>query len=158
MKIDIHVHTKKTKQGDSTERNVEAKRFHDIISSTEVKIVAITNHNVFDLVQYEEFVKEVGDDFQIWPGVELDVIGDAGGRGHLIVVVSPERAEDLENTIREVSSNITPDKFNILIKDVIDCFDKLSPLYIAHYKQKNPICQIRILNTLLKKRKTKIEC
>jgi predicted metal-dependent phosphoesterase TrpH len=90
MKIDIHVHTKKTKQGDAETREIEADRFHEIISSTEVKIIAITNHNVFDIEQYRKFVTEVGDDFQIWPGVELDVIKD-DRRGHLIVIVSPDK-------------------------------------------------------------------
>ena len=45
MKIDVHVHTKKTKKGDATTREVDARRFHEIISSTDVKIVAITNHS-----------------------------------------------------------------------------------------------------------------
>jgi hypothetical protein len=40
MKIDVHVSTRKTKQGDATTREVEAKRFNEIISSTEMKIVA----------------------------------------------------------------------------------------------------------------------
>jgi len=137
MKIDIHVHTKKTKQGDAVTREIDAKGFHEIISSTEVKIVAITNHNVFDSAQYKEFVEAVGDDFQIWPGVELDVLED-GRKGHLIVVVSPEHANQLEETIVKVSKNTSPDNFNISISEVISNFDKLNPLYIAHYQQKKP--------------------
>ncbi len=46
MKIDIHVHTKKTKQGDAISRNVDAEKFIKTISHTDVGIVAITNHNV----------------------------------------------------------------------------------------------------------------
>ncbi|MBC8287147.1 MAG: hypothetical protein H8E42_06700 [Nitrospinae bacterium] len=137
MKIDIHVHTKKTKQGDATTREIDAKRFHEIISSTEVKIVAITNHNVFDSAQYKEFVEAVADDFQIWPGVELDVLED-GRKGHLIVVVSPEHANELEETIVKISKDKSPDDFNISISKVISNFDKLNPLYIAHYQQKKP--------------------
>ncbi len=137
MKIDIHVHTKKTKQGDAATREIEAKRFHRIISSTEVKIVAITNHNVFDSAQYKEFVEAVGNDFQIWPGVELDVLED-GRKGHLIVVVSPEHANQLEETIVKVSKDKSPDNFNISISKVISNFYKLNPLYIAHYQQKKP--------------------
>ncbi len=137
MKIDIHMHTKKTKQGDAVTRNIEAKRFHEIISSTEVRIVAITNHNVFDSTQYHEFVQEVDGDFQIWPGVELDVIED-DRRGHLIVIVSPRHANELENTIFELSKDCTPDTFNISIKEVINNFDKYNPIYIAHYQQKKP--------------------
>ena len=77
MKIDIHTHTKKTKQGDAETREIGSDEFHEIVSSTEVKIIAITNHNVFDIEQYQEFITEVVDDFQIWPGVELDVIKDS---------------------------------------------------------------------------------
>ena len=49
MKIDIHVHTKKVKQGDSPSREITPERFSEIVLSTDVKILAITNHNVFDL-------------------------------------------------------------------------------------------------------------
>ncbi len=137
MKIDIHVHTKKTKQGDAITREITAKRFHEIISSTEVKIVSITNHNVFDLAQYEEFVDVVSDDFQIWPGVELDILED-DRRGHLLVIVAPVHAQKLEDAIASVTEDRTPDHFTISIDDVIDKFDHLNPLYIAHYKQKKP--------------------
>ena len=51
MKLDIHVHTKKVKSGDATTRNIEKDRFVDILKDTDVKILAITNHNHFDLTQ-----------------------------------------------------------------------------------------------------------
>lgn len=137
MKIDIHVHTRKTKQGDAATREVEAKKFNEIISSTEVKIVAITNHNVFDLKQYKEFVETVGDDFQIWPGVELDIL-EEGRKGHLIVIVSPKHSSELQTVIAAVSGDVSPDDFAISIKDVLSNFDQLNPIYIAHYKGKKP--------------------
>lgn len=137
MKIDIHVHTKKTKQGDAESREIDAVRFHEIVSSTEVKIIAITNHNVFDGDQYRAFVTEVGGDFQIWPGVELDVAKD-GRRGHLIVIVSPDMANDFSDTIFELTKKSTPDKFTISLEDIVSNFDRFQPLYIAHYHQKKP--------------------
>jgi predicted ATPase len=137
MKIDIHVHTKKTKQGDAETRAVDADKFHQIVSSTEVEIIAITNHNVFDLEQYQEFTNTVGDDFQIWPGIELDVVVE-DRRGHLLVIVSPEKAKELAATIASVSAEMTPDNFKISLDEVISNFDQLNPIYIAHYKQKKP--------------------
>ena len=135
MKIDIHVHTKKTKQGDAQTREIDAQRFHEIISSTDVKIVAITNHNHFDLIQYNDFTRIVGDDFQIWPGIELDIVED-GRRGHLLVVVSPDYAQEMETTINLMMHNkFTPNDFEISIDDVVSNFDHLNPLYIAHYKK-----------------------
>ena len=137
MKIDVHVHTKKTKQGDAQTREIDAQRFHEIISSTEVKIVAITNHNHFDLTQYNDFTKIVEDDFQIWPGVELDIVED-GRRGHLLVVVSPDHAQEMESTMNSIMpKGNTPNNFEISIDDVVSNFDNLNPVYIAHYK-KNP--------------------
>jgi len=137
MKIDIHVHTKKVKKGDSNTREISAKDFHEIISSTEVKIVAITNHNVFDLVQFNGFIETVGSDFQIWPGVELDVL-EEDQRGHLLVIVSPNNAQKLAEIMGSLTNSVTPDNFHISIDDVISNFDNLNPVYIAHYKQKKP--------------------
>jgi len=134
MKIDVHVHTKKTKKGDAKTREIDPIRFHEIISSTEVKIVAITNHNHFDLTQYNAFIKVVGDGFQIWPGVELDITED-GRRGHLLVIVSPKHAESLEKTITLLTKDSAPDVFSLSIDNIILNFDKLHPLYIAHYKK-----------------------
>ena len=57
MKIDIHVHTKKVKQGDSVHRNVDCVTFTETIRNTDVSILAITNHNHFDFAQYGEFSK-----------------------------------------------------------------------------------------------------
>lgn len=137
MKIDIHVHTKKTKQGDAQTREIDAQRFHEIISSTDVKIVAITNHNHFDLAQFNDFKKAVGDDFQIWPGVELDIF-EGGRRGHLLVIVSPNHAQSMDTIMDTISHGIAPNNFTIPIDDVVTNFDNLHPLYIAHYKQKKP--------------------
>jgi len=138
MKIDIHVHTKKTKQGDAQTREIDAQRFHEIISSTDVKIVAITNHNHFDQTQYNDFTKIIGNDFQIWPGAELDIV-EEGRRGHLLVVVSPDHAQKMETTMNSIMPiKVTPNDFEISIDDVVSNFDNLNPLYIAHYKQKKP--------------------
>jgi predicted ATPase len=137
MKIDIHVHTKKTKKGDAKTREIDSRRFHEIISSTDVKIVAITNHNYFDLTQYNDFTKTVGDDFQIWPGVEIDIIED-GRKGHLLVIIAPCFATSLDETMNLLLKGTNPDNFNISIDCVISNFDKLKPLYVVHYKQKKP--------------------
>ena len=79
MLIDLHCHTKATKRGDGKKRNVDAATFVSRVSRAGVGIVAITNHNVFDLDQYKEFVCAANDAFQIWPGVELDVTSGAEG-------------------------------------------------------------------------------
>lgn len=137
MKIDIHVHTKKCKSGDSEHRNIDADRFDEIIRRTEVKILAITNHNHFDLKQYEEIKDKVKDVCQIWPGIELDIIED-GRRAHLIVIVCPSKVEEFSNKIDILLESKTPDNFNISIDETVTQFDFLDPIYIGHYHAKKP--------------------
>ena len=89
MKIDIHVHTKKIKSGDSESRKIDPKTFCETILKTDVKICAITNHNHFDLTQFNSIVTQSKKHFQTWPGVELDVVED-GRKGHLIKKKGPK--------------------------------------------------------------------
>ena len=94
MKIDIHTHTKKIKTGDAETRNVTPSRFNEIIRNTDVKILAITNHNHFDKTQYEEIDELVKDVCQIWPGIELDILQD-GQKAHLLVVANYEKTNSI---------------------------------------------------------------
>lgn len=80
MKIDLHCHTKKTKSGDGRERNVTPTLFKEKIALTDVKIVAITNHNVFDYEQYMVLEEAVSGICQVWPGIEIDVSGGTAER------------------------------------------------------------------------------
>ena len=92
MKIDIHTHTRKCKMGDAPTREITPEAFCETLMSTEVGIIAITNHNFFDLEQFNEINTKIGADAQVWPGIELDVL-EEGARGQLIVIVSPSDAE-----------------------------------------------------------------
>ena len=137
MKIDLHTHTKKCKSGDAPTREIAAAEFCEILASTEVGIIAITNHNVFDLKQFKEIETGLGGDVQVWPGIELDVIED-GSRGHLLVIVSPSSAAEFSDAVSKLSAGVTPDDFDTTINEVLENFDSLGALYVAHYKQKTP--------------------
>jgi hypothetical protein len=137
MKIDIHTHTKKTKQGDSENRNVTAEVFSEIIAETDVGIVAITNHNHFDINQYQEFVKKADGSCQIWPGIELDIVED-GRRGHLLVIVNPKNVSTFANKVTSLLEGTTEDDFCISICETITHFDGFDAIYIPHYYSKKP--------------------
>ncbi len=137
MKIDIHVHTKKCKSGDAESRNINADKYDEIIRLTEVKISAITNHNHFDLKQYQEIKEKVNDVCQIWPGIELDIIED-GRRAHLIVIVNPNNASSFSDKVNQLLEGKTADNFSISIEDTVSSFDGFDTIYIAHYYSKKP--------------------
>lgn len=137
MKIDIHTHTKKVKQGDSECRNIDADRFVEIIKQTDVGILAITNHNHFDISQFQEFRAECEGLCQIWPGVELDVL-DNGNRAHLIVISNPEEVVEFNEKIEEMIGASSADSFCIEIEKVSQEFKNLDCIFIAHYLGKTP--------------------
>lgn len=137
MKIDIHVHTKKTKSGDSELRNIGVEKFGDTIRSTDVKILAITNHNHFDLIQYEQFKQDLDGVCQIWPGIELDIL-ENGKRAHLIVIVNPVKSKEFDECVQKILEGKTSDNFTISLKQTVDSFDTLDSIYIPHYFVKKP--------------------
>ncbi len=137
MKIDLHTHTKKCKTGDARTREVTPNVFCNTLLSTEVGIVAITNHNAFDLVQFKEIEEGVNQDIQVWPGIELDVIED-NSRGHLLVIVSPAKAEAFADVVESITDGTTPNNFTTSISEVLEKFESFEPLYIAHYERKTP--------------------
>jgi predicted ATPase len=148
MKIDIHTHTKKIKQGDSESRNINVENFIDIINKTEVKILAITNHNHFDFEQYEMFKYGVDGVCQIWPGIELDVVEEER-KAHLIVIVNPINAKKFESRINDIIGSTSPDSFNIDIDLIASSFNDLDPIFIAHYYSKTPNLIDKDLDKLL---------
>lgn len=137
MKIDIHTHTKKVKQGDSENRNVDVDKFTDIINKTDVKILAITNHNHFDHDQYTQFRESLDGVCQIWPGVEFDVL-EEGRRAHLITIVNPKNSLAFSAKVNEVIGTTTADTFTVSIDDLVNNFYELDAIFIAHYHSKKP--------------------
>ena len=135
MKIDIHTHTKKCKSGDAPTREIAPSVFRDALLSTDVGIVAVTNHNVFDLNQFEEILTAIDNEIQVWPGIELDVLED-GSRGHLLVIVPPAKVVEFSEIVANATEGSSPDDFTTTVDEVLHNFDTLEPLYVAHYKQK----------------------
>lgn len=151
MKIDLHCHTKKVKTGDSSGRNVNVELFKRKVEEADVRILAITNHNCFDLEQYENFKKAVREFCQIWPGIELDIHGEKG-RGHLIVIANPNNYQEFSNKIEDLIRGESPDKFLVDVQTVFEIVDDCDVIYIPHFHKEPRLSDKDIdkLNVLLK--------
>ena len=93
MKIDLHCHTKQIKSGDGSGRNVTIELFRQKVIDADVKIIAITNHNVFDYEQFKLFADAVSHECQLWPGIEIDIQQPNSRKWHLVVVANPDNTE-----------------------------------------------------------------
>ena len=137
MKIDFHCHTKKTKSDEADSRNLTPELFKEKIILSGVKIVAITNHNLFDIEQYYKLKETVKEYCQVWPGIELDVIGKSQTVGHLILISNPADVEEFSDKMNEILKEYTPDSFNIKIDELYQKVKSLNLIYVVHcFKKK----------------------
>ena len=148
MKIDIHTHTRKCKTGDAATREISPEDFCNTVLATDVGIIAVTNHNVFDLHQFEAIQTRLNGQVQVWPGIELDVLGGQS-RGHLLVIVSPKLASEFSSAVDALTENATADSFTATIEEILKSFEVFHPLYVAHYKQKRPAISDEVLDVLI---------
>lgn len=135
MRIDLHCHTKKCKKGDGSEREVLPDDFAEVMQRAGVGIAGITNHNCFDLDQFNSLVEASGDICQVWPGVEFDIANEDRD-WHLIVICDPDACEEFSALVEQITAGLTPDEVRLELKDVIDSFDSLNPIYIPHGRGK----------------------
>lgn len=136
MKIDLHCHTKSTKQGDGISRNVTTELFKEKIINADVKILAITNHNLFDLEQYNELKDSVKDTCQVWPGIEIDVKGSSGNKFHLIVVANPSNVEIFSAKVTQMYLGKNIENCLLSVEKIYDCLNECDVIYIPHLHKK----------------------
>lgn len=136
MKIDLHCHTKKIKESDGINRNVDVETFSNYMKDLDIKIVAITNHNSFDKKQYEEFNESVREYTMVWPGIELDINQQPEKNGHMIVICDPNQYKEFSEIINDGIDDVN--NYSITLEDLWKKTRKLNCIYIAHYYRKSP--------------------
>ena len=121
MKIDLHCHTKKTKSGDDETRNVTPELFKEKVINSNVRIIGVTNHNLFDIQQYRELKESVKEIAQVWPGIELDIKYN-NIIGHLIVIYNPNKVNEFESILNMIIEGRQPDQVEIDLKKFVKFF------------------------------------
>lgn len=122
MKIDLHIHTIKTKE-DSFSRNISPNEFVEKMKESNVGIAGITNHNYFCKEQFDEIIRLAGTDLLVLPGVELTVfVNENKNIKHMNLILNND-----ENSILKLQTflenNKVSSKTPIDIKEVINFFD-----------------------------------
>lgn len=123
MKIDLHFHSKKSKSDPDDNREIsDIEEALNIIKKSEVGVVAITNHNIFDGKQFDEFRKLGNNDIIFLPGIELDVYidNDKTKRRQINLIVHDSLIDELKKFVEE--NNISYDN-PIDIDKVVKIFD-----------------------------------
>ena len=88
MKIDLHIHTLKTKKGDGISRDVDSDYFKNQLKESNVGLAAVTNHNVFDDKQFHKLTNK--SIYTLFPGIEVDFLENNNKRSQMNIIFSNE--------------------------------------------------------------------
>ena len=138
MRIDLHIHTQKCKQGDGSKRNITPEKFIEKMSKNNVKICAITNHNKFDFEEFKK-IRELEPELTIFPGIELDINFKNNERKHIILICNPDSAEKFYN-IFDNDCNRNYDEFSLNYDELLGKIKRFSEdeiIIIPHFGDKD---------------------
>ena len=137
MRIDLHCHTLRTKKGDGVGRNVTPNVFRSKIEMADVKIVAVTNHNCFDIKQFKALKTAVEDICLVWPGIEIDVKGTTD-KFHLIVICNPDDLNAFNERCKHLFEGEDINVSLHTMEEVCSTFIDCDAIFIPHFHNKKP--------------------
>lgn len=132
-KIDLHIHTIKTVsdsiKGDEFEYSFD--KLKEYVQQRNIDAISITNHNVFDLEQYEDIRDNIG--IVVFPGIEIDL-----ENGHILIITKDSDVIDFYKRCQRVHELIKTQDDTLSFEKFDEIFHERDKyLMIPHYK-KNP--------------------
>jgi Fe-S cluster assembly ATPase SufC len=138
-KIDLHTHTISTSS--DSYFDFDLAKLIDYVNQLGLDCIAITNHNVFDLEQYNLVSDSLN--ILVLPGIEIDLEG-----GHILLIADKASVADFSDRCKNISALITGDVKSITAAQLKSVFQDLSRyLLIPHYDKK-PIISSEIISEL----------
>ena len=139
-KIDLHLHTKASLHSDAS-FDFSLDKLEEYVCKLNIDCIAITNHNLFDLSQYQDICSRLK--VKVFPGIEINI-----EKGHLLLISENDELEDFNSRCSRVEGLITSKSEYIVIQQLKDIFGDLSKyLLIPHY-DKSPIISQDVINQL----------
>ena len=138
-KIDFHIHTMATSSDSSFTFCLDA--LAEYVSTMEIDCIAITNHNLFDVTQFNDIKDKL--DIVVYPGIELDIEG-----GQLLLIDDGEDLFDFDTKCKTASSKCKSKKESLSIKDFQNIFTDLTDYILIPHYQKKPALPEHVLEQL----------
>lgn len=130
-KIDLHIHTIPTIS--DAHFVFSLNKLNEYVNSAELDAIAITNHDMFDLGQFNEIAEKL--ECVVFPGIEINL-----DMGHLLVIAENKDLDDFQFKTKAVSEKITAIGDSITVDELVDIFGDLNNyLLIPHYGKRPAI-------------------
>lgn len=141
-KVDLHIHTVSTISDSFFEFDINTLK--DYVQQRELDVIAIVNHNLFDIEQYNLISEELPDTV-VFPGIEVNI---GQNKGHLIVISDIEHVVNFAGKCEKVEKQICTSADSLNINQFKSIFGDLKQyLLIPHY-DKTPSVDKSILKEL----------
>jgi len=130
-KIDLHMHTVPTISDAYFSFSLE--KLIEYVKSAELDAIAITNHDIFDLQQFNEIVEKL--ECAVFPGIEINL-----EKCHVLIISENENLDDFQLKTQAVSEKIKAIGDSITVEELINIFGDLNNyLVIPHYEKRPAI-------------------
>lgn len=128
-KIDLHIHTKPSALSDAQfEFCIETLK--EYVTKLEIDCIAVTNHNLFDLEQFNIILGQL--DIKVLPGIEIDL-----EKGHLLLISENTELVDFDTKCKIIEGLIQKKGDFITVEKLKEIFPDLNRyLLIPHYEKK----------------------
>lgn len=137
-KIDLHTHTVSTVSDYPFE--FDLSKVKEYVDKLQIDALAITNHNVFDMNQYNQIRNSL--EIPVFPGIEIDLEG-----GHLLLITDIDEFEvsNFDEKCKQVSTLIRTKDDSITLAQFNSIFTELNKyILIPHYDKSPEIKQSTI--------------
>lgn len=142
-KIDLHIHTIKTQS--DPEFSFSLETLNRYVKEKKLDVIAITNHNLFDLVQYRKIAKTLSETTTVLPGIEINI----GTKiGHLLIIANSSNVADFSNRCAKLEERIVNPNSSINDQELIEIFPNLEQYMLIPHMGKNPEVEDHTLSKL----------
>ncbi len=131
-KVDLHMHTIPT-ISDAHHFTFSLEKLSEYVNTAELDAIAITNHDLFDLQQFNEIAKKV--ECVVFPGIEINL-----NQGHILLISENENLDDFRIKTQAVSDRVKAIGDSITVEELVNIFGELNNyLVIPHYEKRPAI-------------------
>lgn len=139
-KLDLHIHTLPTDNDADFEFDLDTLRKY--VDSAELDAIAITNHNLFDINQFERICETLS--ITVLPGIEVDLT-----RGHVLVIGDGSDLADFANKTQRLSQMIAEPLRGISVADLKAVLGDMARYLVIPHLDKEPAVRGEVLQELL---------
>ena len=142
-KIDLHIHTVNTQSDPDFEFSLDA--LIGYVKEKALDAIAITNHNLFDEVQFNEIAYALADTTTVYPGIEINI----GTRmGHLLVIANSSNVADFASRCAKIQEHIASPSMSVSVQEFMEIFPNLGQYMLIPHMEKSPAVDAYTLSML----------